>query len=74
MVYRFGGGRYTCWPCPSGDSIARVRFRRDDQGLMKVYIQFGGISTRLDLGDNELAELMQDRWDKVKIEQLGAPR
>jgi hypothetical protein len=38
-----------------------------------VYVQFGGVSTQLELGDKELAELMRDRWAKVKIDQLGAP-
>jgi hypothetical protein len=25
------------------------------------------------LGDKALAELLRDRWDKVRVEQLGAP-
>jgi hypothetical protein len=73
LVYRFGAGKYTCWPCPTYDSIARVRIRPDNRGAAQVYVQFGGISTQLDLGDKEIAELMRDRWDRLKIEQLGAP-
>jgi hypothetical protein len=55
LVYRFGAGKYTCWPCPTYDSIARVRIRPDNRGAAQVYVQFGGISTQLDLGDKEIA-------------------
>ncbi len=40
---------------------------------MELYEQFGGISTERSFGTEELVELLRGRWDKVKVEQLGAP-
>jgi hypothetical protein len=57
----------------SPESIFRVRFRQDAQGDMELYEQFGGMSTQSSFGTTELGEFLQGRWEKVKVEQLGAP-
>jgi hypothetical protein len=57
----------------SPESIFRVRIRQDAQGDMELYEQFGGMSTERSFGTEELVELLRGRWDKVKVEQLGAP-
>jgi hypothetical protein len=54
--------------------IARVRFREDEQGLLQVYDHFGGGSSRMGIGDKALTELLRGRWDRVRVEQLGAPQ
>jgi hypothetical protein len=53
--------------------IARLRFRQDNQGVMEVYNHFANGSTRVSLGDKTLADLLRNRWDKVRVERLGAP-
>ncbi len=57
----------------SPESIFRVRFRQDAQGDMELYEQFGGMSTQSSFGTTELGEFLRSRWEKVKVEQLGAP-
>ncbi len=54
--------------------LARVRFRPDDCGVIQVYTHFANGSSRSTLGDKELAELLRDRWDKIRVEQVGAPK
>jgi hypothetical protein len=53
--------------------IARLRFRQDEQGVMEVYNHFANGSTRISIGDQTLADLLRNRWDRVRVEQLGAP-
>jgi hypothetical protein len=53
--------------------IARVRLRPGQDGDLDVYTHFGNASSRSSLGNNPLAELLHNRWDKIKVEQLGAP-
>lgn len=52
--------------------IARVRIREDDEGLLNVYDQFSGGSSRGVLGDKALADLVRGRWDEIVVEQIGA--
>ncbi len=40
---------------------------------MELYEQFGGMSTQSSFGTTELGEFLRSRWEKVKVEQLGAP-
>jgi hypothetical protein len=54
------------------DFIVRVRLREGDRGIMEAYSHFGPSSGKSDLGDQALTELMRGRWDRVRIEQLGA--
>jgi hypothetical protein len=56
----------------SREYIARVRFREDD-GILNVYEHFSGSSSRGSFGDRSLAGLLHGRWEKVLVEQLGAP-
>ena len=73
LSYRFGG-QFNSWECPTGDSIARVRLRHDDQGLLQLYLHFGSSSMGMSFEEKDLTALLRDRWDTVKIEQLGAPK
>jgi hypothetical protein len=72
VSYRAGGSSTSSSSGPS-EFIARVRFREDEQGLIQVYTHFGGGSSRMGIGDKALAELLRGRWDRVRIEQIGAP-
>ena len=65
------GNSMSAWSTESRDFIARVRFREDDQGRLQVYTRFHGGSSRMSLGDKELAGLVHGRWDKIRVEQLG---
>ena len=71
------------WKCSSGgsscssssgasDFIARVRVRENEQGRLDVFTKQGGGSARLGLGDEQLADLLRDRWNEIRVEQLGA--
>jgi hypothetical protein len=64
------GGVSTSWSSASSEFIARVRFRQDEQGVLQVYTHFSSGSDRMSLGDKTLTELLRDRWDKIKVEQL----
>jgi hypothetical protein len=66
------GGSSTSWSSGPSEFIARVRFREDDQGILNVYTHFGGSSSRMGIGDKALAGLLRGRWDRVRVEQLGA--
>jgi hypothetical protein len=57
----------------STEFIARVAFRRDDRGIMNVYTHFEGSSGRFSFGDESLAELLRNHWDKLRVEQIGSP-
>jgi hypothetical protein len=70
---KLAGGGLNFWLNGSSEFIARVRFRPDQEGQMEVYEHFGGVSGRRTFGDQALAELLRDRWDRVRVEQLGAP-
>jgi hypothetical protein len=68
------GGSGTSWAGRSSEFIARVVFREDEQGLLQVYTHFSGGSSRSSFGDKALAELLRGRWDRIRVEQLGAPK
>jgi hypothetical protein len=72
---RAGGSSSSSTSSSSGSTelIARVRLREDEQGLLQVYDHFGGGSSRMGIGDKALAELLRGRWDRVRVEQIGAP-
>jgi hypothetical protein len=73
MATQFAGGRGSSSLNGPSEFIARVRFRPDREGRMEVYEHFGGTSGRMTFGDQALAGLLRDRWDRVRVEQLGAP-
>jgi hypothetical protein len=54
--------------------VGRLRFRQDEQGRLELYERLSNTSSRMTFGDQALAELLRDRWDKVRVEQLGSPR
>jgi hypothetical protein len=65
------------WDDVSGSSsgpqnfIAQVRFRKNENGFVRVFTDlesFGGVGA---LGGRELQEFMRDHWDDVDIYQLG---
>jgi hypothetical protein len=69
----YGGGG-TSYASNSSEFIARVVFREDERGLFQVYTHFSGGSSRSSFEDKVLAELLRGRWDKIRVEQLGAPK
>ncbi len=66
------GGTMSGWSSDARDFIFRVRFREDKDGPIQVYTQFQGGSSRMSLGDKALAEIVRGRWDRLRVEQLGA--
>jgi hypothetical protein len=52
--------------------IARVRFRIDEEGVLKVYTRFLGGSSVARLGDERLATFLKDRWSKLRVQLLGS--
>ncbi|MGP0069501.1 MAG: hypothetical protein ACLQGP_38625 [Isosphaeraceae bacterium] len=74
MLYSSTGSGDSTWGSSrSSEFIARVRFREDAEGVVDVYSHFGSGSTAENLGDKGLADLLRNRWDRVRVEQLGAP-
>jgi hypothetical protein len=69
---RFGGLGSSTSTKPS-EFIARVRFREDDEGFINMYSRFASGSSRSTFGDKGLADLLRNRWDNVRVEQLGTP-
>ena len=66
------------WDDVSGSSsgpqnfIAQIRFRKNENGFVRVFTDlesFGGVRA---LGGRELQEFMRDHWDDVDIYQLGS--
>jgi hypothetical protein len=68
--WEYSGG--SSWSSGPREFIARVRLREDERGRLFVFIKGGGGSSRLALGDEQLADLLRDRWDEVRVEQLAA--
>jgi hypothetical protein len=54
--------------------IARVCLLPDDKGAMQFCIHFGTTSSLSTLGANEDIARLQGHWDRIKVEQLGAPQ
>ncbi len=66
------GSSHSSWSRSAREFIARVRFREDSKGHLHAYTRFHGGSSTMGLGDRRLSELLQGRWDKIQVEQLGA--
>jgi hypothetical protein len=71
-LWASSGNESSLWRRDSYESIARVRFRETEQGVLQVYSKFSGVSGCAQLGDRSLAELLHNHWDKIHVEQLGA--
>jgi hypothetical protein len=56
----------------ASEFIARVRVRPDDKGDMQVYTHFGNTTSGTSLGMQAIVSVLENRWDKLKVEQLGA--
>ena len=59
------------WSAASQQFIARVRFRLDEQGILRVYRRFSGGSNYSTLGDRHLGDLLKSGWDQIEAAQLG---
>ena len=75
--YRFSlwhsDGSYSSgWQSSAVESIARVRFREDEQGCLHVYTRFSGGASRMQVDGPALADLLRDRWHEIEADQLGA--
>lgn len=66
------GGSESTTSSASNESIARMRIREGEDGLLEIYWRFTGGSTRMRLGDHALAKLLHGRWDRILVEQLGS--
>jgi hypothetical protein len=70
-----GGGNITQSSSgSSSDSIARVVFREDKNGMLEIYSRFSQGSSRSSVGDKSLADLMRGRWETLRVEQAGSKR
>jgi hypothetical protein len=69
--YGSGGSSLSSHPATE-EFIARVRLRENEDGRLDVFTKLGGGSARLGLGNQQLADLLRDRWDEVRVEQLGS--
>lgn len=72
-ILRHNSGSSSSWRSDPYQFIARVRFREDEQGRLQAYTCFSGSSSCMGLGDSMLAKVLHDNWDKIRVEQLGAP-
>jgi hypothetical protein len=54
------------------DSIARVVLREDKNGLLEIYSRFSRGSSRTNMGEKALADLLRGRWESLRVEQAGA--
>lgn len=52
--------------------ITRVRLRESERGSLHVFIKQAGGSSRFEIGDEQLADLLRGRWDEVRVEQLAS--
>lgn len=60
------------WPIREPrEFMLRVRFREDDDGVLRVFTQRTNGSGTSELGSRQLADLLRDRWDEIQVEQLG---
>jgi hypothetical protein len=67
-----GGSSASVSTAPA-EFIARVKFRESEKGGLQVYTHFFGGSGQSSLGSRDMVKLLHGRWDKVLVEQLGAP-
>jgi hypothetical protein len=66
------GGSSTSWSLNSVEFIARVGFRKDEQGLMNVYTRFHNGSSMSGFGGRAVTELLTAHPGEVRVEQLGS--
>ena len=52
--------------------IGRIRLTEDERGSLQIHTKFAGGGSRGGYGDRELLKFLRDRWDRIRIEQLGA--
>jgi hypothetical protein len=75
LRWKCSSGGSSCYSCYSSsgatDFIARVRVRENEQGRFDVFTKQPSGSGRMGLGDEQLADLLRDRWKEVRVEQLG---
>ena len=69
-----GGGRVANASSGARDFIARIRFRRNENGELEVYWKLLGPNSVSKVGNKHLAELLFDRPDASRVEQLGRIR
>lgn len=67
------GDSSSSWSNDASEAIVRVRFRRNERGLLEVYIHSHGASSRGSFGDQAVADLLLDPRGLVRVEQLGEP-
>jgi hypothetical protein len=72
LIERHAGGS-TDFPVDPSEFIARVRIRHDEADSIRIYNHFGSGSHLMEFEDKALAELLRGRWDKLLVEQIGAP-
>lgn len=58
----------------AAESVSRVRFYEDEEGVLNMFTACAGFSSTRQLGNAEFADLLRDRWDEVRVDQLGADR
>jgi hypothetical protein len=68
------GGSVHSTSSGSSEFLGRVIFREDKNGMLQVFTRFANGSTRVTGGDQELARLLHDRWNEIRVEQLGADK
>lgn len=71
--YNSGGGS-SSWSSSGMESIARVRIRIDDRGLLAIYARFGGGSMLSNVGDADLANMLRGHLDELEVEQFARDR
>ena len=55
----------------ASEFVARVRLREEERRRLYVFSNQAS-GSRLALGDEQLADSLRDRWDEVRVEQLGS--
>lgn len=68
------GEQSSSWTKDAREFIARVRFREDEKGELRVYTDYSGGSSTMTIGNKTIADLLHDRWDKILVEQAGRGR
>lgn len=71
MKLKYGSGSGTTMYSSAHQFIIRARFQEYKDGTFQVFIKRGGGASLSQLGDQDLANLLHERWDEVQVEQLG---
>lgn len=69
---RHQGGSSSSNRPDSAEFVARVRFRMSDSGHLQVYGHYGSGSHLGSRGSGEVAQFIQQHWERFQIEQLGS--